>query len=433
MSENPRFWGGLRLICGASDAIVIVGPTGSSAKTCGGQTYHSFFGFRHQYLPTHKDPVEEAAHLLKQPRWGPIKLRLARVRAILIDEVAMISAQRLDIMRQLIHLCQPWRSPACSFYPFGDFLQLRPPHGDLSFESTAWRQLFRDDMLELTRVHRQNDGDFVAVIRDARFGLCTEGMANLMRERTVVGAAYAKIETTVLHLLSKHKDVWRRNNKCLLRINPVPRPHDFIAVDGVEEDPDRDPTISKPILSVVTAATRAAALVECAAPMHVQHCLNELVMMKSNSKISLGLFHGNIGTIVSYSSSGAPIVRFENHRLPEKVARGADGLLDAGKDWLVAEITPVSFKARVWSVPGVIVVRLQVPPVLGWAMTVHRSQSLTLSQAVLDVGEAFEDCMVPTAFSRVSEKQRMCVKTFCGTRMRADVAAVQFYRDGRRL
>jgi len=41
--------------------------------------------------------------------------------------------------------------------------------------------------------------------------------------------------------------------------------------------------------------------------------------------------------------------------------------------------------------------------------------------------------MVPTAGSRVSEKQRMCVKTFCGTRMRADVAVVQFYRDGRRL
>jgi len=49
--------------------------------------------------------------------------------------------------------------------------------------------------------------------------------------------------------------------------------------------------------------------------------------------------------------------------------------------------------------------------VLGWSSTVHRSQCVTLSEAVLDVGDAFGAGMVLAAMSRVSDKRRMYVRS----------------------
>lgn len=77
--------------------------------------------------------------------------------------------------------------------------------------------------------------------------------------------------------------------------------------------------------------------------------------------------------------------------------------------------------------------RQQVPFVLGWAITVHRSQSLTLSEAVLDTSEAFGAGMVLAAISRVPDKRRMHVRYFSGSRLLADRAAIQLYQESPRL
>jgi len=78
-------------------------------------------------------------------------------------------------------------------------------------------------------------------------------------------------------------------------------------------------------------------------------------------------------------------------------------------------------------------VRAQVPFVLGWGITVHRLQSLTLSEAILDVGQAFVSGMVLAAMSRVPDKMRMHVRSFCGSHMIADPAALLLYQDSPRL
>jgi len=50
-------------------AVVVVGPTGSAAKTAKGVTYHSFFGFMKAYYKMQSDnPAQEAARLLALDR-----------------------------------------------------------------------------------------------------------------------------------------------------------------------------------------------------------------------------------------------------------------------------------------------------------------------------------------------------------------------------
>lgn len=77
--------------------------------------------------------------------------------------------------------------------------------------------------------------------------------------------------------------------------------------------------------------------------------------------------------------------------------------------------------------------RRQVPFALGWGITVHRSQSLSLSEAVLDIEQAFGVGMVNAAISRVSDKERMFMKAFSGSRLLADPLAVRSYSEGTRL
>lgn len=84
-------WGGLR-------EVVIVAPTRSAAMTASGQTYHSFFGFSRDYCEQLKEPVQEAAQLLDEDRFRFISRGLAQVRALLLDEVSMVAADKFDDM-----------------------------------------------------------------------------------------------------------------------------------------------------------------------------------------------------------------------------------------------------------------------------------------------------------------------------------------------
>lgn len=103
------------------------------------------------------------------------------------------------------------------------------------------------------------------------------------------------------------------------------------------------------------------------------------------------------------------------------------GVRDAGDSWIEVECPAVEFDARVHSSPGMVAVREQVPFVLGWAITVHRSQSLTLSEAVLDLAHSFEAGMVHAALSRVNDAANLYIKSFSPGRLFAHEGTVAKY------
>ncbi|KAK1866630.1 hypothetical protein I4F81_009146 [Pyropia yezoensis] len=199
--------------------VVVVAPTGSAAKTANGQTYHSFFGFPRNYVVKMPDPVDEAARLLKEERFRFISRRLATARALLIDEVSMVPADRFDIIVQLLRQSRSASSPPCLIYTFGDFLQLEPPGGGaLAFTSRSWPVLFGNSMLELTKVHRQAGTDFIRAINDARYGVCSMAVTALMEECSVTDEQYEALRCSVLHLMPHHDIVEKHNRDCLAKL-----------------------------------------------------------------------------------------------------------------------------------------------------------------------------------------------------------------------
>jgi len=417
----------------ADGEVVVLAPTGTSAKTAGGITYHSFFGFGREYTPVHADAADEAARLLSTTRFGPIKERLGRVRALLLDEISLVSAANLDVMCHLLRQARPHPAPPSLWFAFGDFLQLRPVFGAFAFTAKTWSSLFGDAVLELTTTYRQRDPGYVRAIQDARVGDCSEKVLQLVKDCGVDEAQYDTIKANVMHLMPLHKEVIMHNRTCLELLCGRQRPVVSVASDSVAVDIDRDMHLPAPDLENVSFGSRNAALSDCVAPKVVSHCLNARVLVTSNRMKHLGICHGSAGFIKAYQDSGAPVVRFDNHPPPPGIERGQSGLLDCGDTWVDVACPPVEFTARLFSTPGAVAVRLQVPFVLGWACTVHMSQSLTLSSAVLDLKAAFEAGMVHTALGRVSDKNRLYIKSFAPSRLFADQVVLGKYREWARL
>lgn len=413
--------------------VVMVEPAGSAAKTAKGQTYHSFFGFVRDYKAHSKDPAWEAKRLLQTERISLIRRRLAKTPALLLDEVSMVAADHLDVMYELLKQSRSAVDPPVVVFAFGDFLQLGPLFGAMAFEAKAWSALFGSSMLELTRVYRQGQPELLHAIQDARFGRCTPALKSRMSESSITSDQYKTIKCQVLHLMPRHEDVQKHNAQSLSALSAVNRPADFEAVESVQEDKDRDVNRPAPALLRISSHSRDAALFDCVAPRRVPHCQGARVMLTTNAFFSLGLYHGSIGTLASYESDGTPVVPFAQHVLPPGVGRGMHGVHDAGENWIKVACPPVNFEARILSHPGAVAVRCQVPFVLGWAITVHRSQSLTLSEAVLHIANAFGPGMVNAAIRRVVDKRRMYVKSFSGNRVLADASSLAYYRDSTRL
>jgi len=417
----------------AEGEVVVLAPTGTSAKTAGGMTFHSFFGFVRDYDPTRIDPSLEAARLLQTDRFRPIKARLSRVRAVLLDEVSLVGADKLGIMHELLCQSRSDSSRPCLWFAFGDFLQLGPVKGAMAYTAPCWRLLFGDAFLDLPGSFRQKDPSFIRAVRDARVGNFSPAVEELVKDCWVEGLEYERMRYEVLHLMPHHKGVLAHNRACLRRLTSGADAPLFVAVDDVEEDPDRDATLRRPVLAAVSEYSRKAALVDCVAPAVVPHCLHARVIINNNRRKALGVWHGSVGFISSYDTDGTPIVRLDNHTLPVGVDRGQAGVHDAGDSWIEVACPPVKFTARILAYPGALAVRLQVPFVLGWATTIHMSQSLSVSRAVLELADCFEPGMVQTALSRVPTKSGLHIKSFAASRLRADPVALRLYGEWRRL
>lgn len=113
--------------------VIVIAPTNTSAKTFCGVAYHGFFGFVRDYIMGHHDSAAEAARLLDLPSFGPITKLLGRTGVVLLDDVSLVSAAKVDIMHEKSLQSRPASAPRHILFAFGDFVQLLPMKWELAF------------------------------------------------------------------------------------------------------------------------------------------------------------------------------------------------------------------------------------------------------------------------------------------------------------
>lgn len=153
-------------VAGTKKTVVVLAPTGIAAINVGGQTVHSFFKFPPRYL----EP--------RDVRKGPNGAVIRRLDALVIDEVSMVRADLMDTIDGALRLARNDQSPfgGVQMIVVGDPHQLPPVvdralgqafeqrFGGSYFFNTAGFRAAGFTKVELRRVFRQSDADFLAIL-----------------------------------------------------------------------------------------------------------------------------------------------------------------------------------------------------------------------------------------------------------------------------
>ena len=162
--------------------VVSLGSTGVSAVNIGGFTVHSFFVFG---IASNFDELNAGDKRAKK-RLSDLKKVLKATDLIIIDEISMVSTDLLDMIAYRLNNY----GYLGKVLFVGDFFQLPPVQkqhnrndvfGDklYAFESMAWDR-FDLMVIELTEMKRTTDAEFTYILSKVRKGICDEEVVAYM-------------------------------------------------------------------------------------------------------------------------------------------------------------------------------------------------------------------------------------------------------------
>jgi ATP-dependent DNA helicase PIF1 len=329
----------------------ITASTGIAASHVGGQTIHSWSGVGvKDYLSAFDlDYISQNERLVK---------RFRGTRVLIIDEVSMLSAGTLDAVHQALQAGLQSHEPFGGMQVIfcGDFFQLPPvsrgSQGGFAFESEAWHAA-RVNVCYLTGHYRQTGEDqLIEVLNAMRDGTVTPGLRQALVDRIGVLPEY-----DVPHLYTHNVDVDTLNKTRL---------------DGLPGKVERFTMRTKGSKARVEALKKGLLV-----PDILELKVGATVMFVKNSATQKYV-NGTTGVVESFVY-GVPQVRTR-----------AGVLIDADYDsWTITEGDTVRAEVT------------QVPLRLAWAVTVHKSQGLTLDAAKIDLSKTFVAGQGYVALSRV--------------------------------
>jgi ATP-dependent exoDNAse (exonuclease V) alpha subunit len=162
--------------------VVSLGSTGVSAVNIGGFTVHSFFVFG---IASNFDDLTAGDKRAKK-RLSDLKKVLKATDLIIIDEISMVST---DLMDMIAYRLNNYGYLGKVMF-VGDFFQLPPVQKQngrndvfgaklYAFESMAWER-FDLMVIELTEMKRTTDAEFTYILSKVRKGLCDEEVISYM-------------------------------------------------------------------------------------------------------------------------------------------------------------------------------------------------------------------------------------------------------------
>jgi hypothetical protein len=288
---------------------------------------------------------------------------VAFTKVLIIDEISMLSAKQLDLVNRI---CQMFKEDMRPFGGMqvvfcGDFFQL-PPVGrngkDVRFvtESEVWNNMDLK-ICYLDEQHRQSDKKFLKLLRSIREGEVTEEMRGVLNKR-LNKKIKSSITPTKLH--THNIDVEAYNLRELGKIKGEESVYEMKG-EGLEK--------------LVENMKKGS----CLAPQLLGLKVGATVMFVKNNFVK-HFVNGTLGKVTEFDSdSGYPLVETFDGDIIE--ASPEQWVIEDGKE-IVASVR-------------------QVPLRLAWAITVHKSQGMSLDAAEMDLRKTFEYGMGYVALSRV--------------------------------
>lgn len=352
-------------------SLAVVAPTGVAAVNIAGETIHSFFGFPPNITPDRARSYGRRSKKAKLFR---------KLEILIIDEVSMVRADLLDSIDAFLRSVRGIRIPfgGVRLILVGDLHQLPPvvtasdqqalyslydsPYffSSASFQKISQSLIDQLVFLELQKIYRQTDLDFINILNRLRYKQTTDADLNLLNQRVVFDE---DISDHVL--LTSVNDIADKINQA--KLDEISGPtHAFHAVITGEFSEKHAPAA-------------------------------QTIYLKSGAKVMLlnndpdaRWINGTIGIVYSIKPQSV-LVKLESGGLVEVLPNTWNSYkteFNESKNQLDSRETG-SFK--------------QIPLRLAWAITIHKSQGKTFQKVAIDLGwGAFAHGQTYVALSRAT-------------------------------
>ena len=348
----------------------VTAATGIAATHVGGMTLHSWsgIGIAEHLSREDVDRIAGKEHIAKC---------IAKAKVLIIEEISMLSATTFEMADAVCREVRRSQKPfgGLTVILVGDFFQLPPvvrknvsagggsaSGGKFAYSSPTWRDLNLITCY-LTEQYRQDDKDFLDVLSAIRSGEVEKIHHELLMTRRVeltedLPSTKSDLVPGVPKLFSHNADVDRINAGELAKLNGSARKFHMS---------------SKGKDSLVEGLKRG-----CLSPEILELKEGAAVMFTKNSP--QGRFvNGTLGIVKGWGADGLPIVKT--------------------KDGLKITTEPMEWQVQV---EGKVKASVsQIPLRLAYAMTVHKSQGMSMDAAIMDLSKAFEYGQGYVALSRV--------------------------------
>lgn len=379
-----------RFIADSFKRVDVTAPTGVAALNVGGMTIHRFCGMLLGPQPGQSNE-EYFEQLRRDPRRSILGgfNRVRRCECLVIDEISMLPGRQFDFVEFLFRRLRGREEPfgGCQVIATGDFLQLPPvrksetePY-DWAFLSAFWKAAeFKTIVLETVR--RQDEPAFVGALADFRNGRVWGESARILQSRV-----RSNPPATMTRLFTHNVQVDKWNG---FQLSDLPGDETVLEAEQTGPDHQRE-FLTKNLLTPATLHLKRGALVMFTVNKNEQGRREPLFV------------NGQIGTVKEISDS---VIHVETHGVVIPVER---------------------FTWRYSQEPDAATFS-QFPLRLAWAMTIHKSQGLTLDSAYLDIRAAREPGQAYVAVSRVRTLAGLNFKEwFKGVHVSPE--AIEFYRN----
>lgn len=449
----------------------VVAPTGIAALALNGKTAHSFMGWKPDSL---QEPIK---NLLKAKNYINKVKAIEKVDVLIIEEISMVENQFLERMNLVLKSMMSSQDPmgGKQIVFLGDFYQLPPvkpfehclecgcnmthastdtglgsircgnPTCKLSrkpfskgdqwaFKAPVWKELDLKHV-KLDQIHRQKDGKFQAILNKVRNGvLLTDEEWNQMEANKDIPRGVCPVK-----LMSRKGDVEFCNRKALNELKFSPRSWrsidscwrarseyenvDMLAFDSNEPWKNEDPFQNHRFFESLTLKIGAK------------------VVLLTNLDPKAGLVNGSQGDIIGYRQIDPdanmteddhgrkrPIWEIEQLgawrklNVSEPIVRFTNGV-----EKLIAAFPSVSKKGTFQN--PYMTCRVQIPLALAWALTIHKSQGMTLEYVEVSRKNIFEAGQLYVALSRATRLEGLILTGYDREQLAGDADVIKFYNS----
>lgn len=396
--------------------ISVTASTGTASYNINGCTVHSALGLKH-------DPKKEQMYSKE--------ISINNIDVIIIDEISMISCELFDIIYEGINEIRKKNknNKKIQYILVGDFLQLPPvdKKNDIkfAFESKNWNKCI-NRTIELKINYRNKNNNYLNILKNIRNGICTNNDEKFIKNLYNNNITYDDIIPT--KIFTTNKEVDEENNKNLSKLKGklykykmfYEKKHniDFlninndITIDNINENLDE--IINNFNMKFIDLKIGAQIMIIRNISKDIYNGIRGVIVgFKDNYKINYNKIPEwkkekihIIKDFIENNNNVLPIIKLENNKFItlEPMIFTFDGFFNSYIDII------------------------QLPIRLCYAITVHKSQGMSINKCIIKLNSIFTSGQTFVALSRVMDIKNVKVINFDKKKVHVNNKCVNFYK-----